>query len=290
MIFENYLIALRTPFLVVSLISAAVAGALAFHNGEFNPLIFIAATVAVVVAHAGTNLTNDYFDYKAGNYPKEKKGPTGGSFAIQNKLFTENQILTLAIICYVISLGIFVYLSMITSPTILLLGLIGVAIGFFYTAPPLKLGYTHLGEFATFIGMGPLLFSTVYIAMAGNITIQGLLISIFIGLQISNILIAAEIPDINEDKASKKITVASLWGDKAAINLYLFSAIIGAAALIVGIWPFHLPIISVLGLLGSLLSLRAYQKMNEGKFVEALGTSITALELGGVLLIFALIL
>ncbi len=288
-VFEKYLIALRTPFLIVSLITAAVAGALAFHNGAFNWMIFLAATFGVVLAHAGTNLANDYFDYQEGNYPKQKRGPTGGSFAIQNKLFNEGQILTMAIIFFIISLGIFAYLSTVTSVTVLLLGLIGIAIGLFYTAPPLKLGYRQFGEFASFIGMGPVLFSTVYMALAGNMTVSGLLLSVFFGLQISNILVAAEIPDIKEDRATDKATVAAKWGEDAAIKLFIISDVIGAIALILGVLHFKLPALCLLGILGTVMAFVGYRQMKNGKYVDALGSAINALMISGILIIFALI-
>src|SRR5262249_52674986 len=136
-------------------------------------------------AHAGTNLANDYFDYYQGNYPN-KKGPTGGSFAIQEGLFTDRQILGMALACFIASLAIFAYLSLFTSTTVLIFGILGIALGFFYTAPPVQLGYRNAGEFTTFLGMGPIIFCTVYFAETGFISAGLLALSAFTGFFVSN--------------------------------------------------------------------------------------------------------
>ncbi len=282
--------ALRLPFLIASFLPAAAAGALAVHDGNFSAWPFFVSAFAILCAHAGTNLANDYFDYKAGNYPKVKKGPTGGSFAIQNRDFAAGQIYKMSIACFVLSLGLFAYLATQSSPLILGLGIAGVAIGFFYTAPPVKLGYRLLGEMATFVGMGPLLFETVYFATTGTFSTAGLLLSAFLGVLVLNILLAAQIPDIEVDQASRKHTISAKLGPSALYNTFLLANIFGALALVASVAWHGMPTEILVALVGSALAFKAYSLLTQEKPLEALGYCLNALQIGGILLILALIL
>jgi len=69
---QKLIVATRAPFLSASLMPALVAGALALNEKVFSPELFILATLAVIFAHLGTNVSNDYFDFKYGNFPKKK--------------------------------------------------------------------------------------------------------------------------------------------------------------------------------------------------------------------------
>lgn len=275
--------AVRLPFMAASLIPALAAGALAYHDGFFSLPVFLAAAAAVLLSHAGTNLANDYFDFKAGNYPQKKTGPTGGSFAIQQGLFTEQQILEMALFCFALSLLAFAALAIRTHPGVFLLGLAGNFLGFFYSAPPFKFGYRHLGEIATFLGMGPLLAASVYLAQAGTITPGSLALSVFLGFLVSNVLLAAQIPDIEIDRKSSKRTIASVWGEGVLQESFAFSALLGAAALLYGVFYASLPAESFLGLAGTAISLRAAHSMRAGKHMEGLQGSLFALQAGGLL-------
>ncbi len=281
--------ALRFPFLIASFLPAAAAGALAVHDGNFSALPFFIVSFAVLCAHAGTNLANDYFDYKAGNYPKVKKGPTGGSFAIQNKDFSSEQVYGMSLACFALSLALFAYLAAQVSPIVLMLGAAGVAIGFFYTAPPIKLGYRVLGELATFVGMGPLLFETVYFATTGTFSAAGLLISAFLGVLVLNILLAAQVPDIEVDQASRKHTISAKFGPSALYNIFLLANVFAALALIASVAWYGLPSEILMALLGSVVAFRAYSLLTKEKTLDALGSCLNALQIGGVLLVLALI-
>lgn len=287
---KKYTTAIRLPFLVASLLPAAAAGALAWREGVFDLFLFSLATLAVVAAHAGTNLANDYFDYQSGNYAKKKTGPTGGSFAIQSKLFTAREILELAVGCFALSLIIFAFLAVKTSPMILVLGAIGVGIGYFYTAPPISLGYRHLGELATFIGIGPLVVQTIYYAQSGTFSLAGWPLSVFLGVMVSNVLVAAELPDIAIDQKVGKRTVAAVHGPEAGHALYLFSLLLGALALIAGVLWMGLYPTALLGLAGTFVGWKAYRQLQEERLLEGLGGTLAALQLGGLLVILGLLI
>src|SRR4030095_2844402 len=151
--FSKFAAASRLPFIVASMLPVLLASSLAYRAGIFSLQTFALCLLGAVLAHLGTNLSNDYFDYKYGNYPKKKTGPSGGSFAIQSGVFSDKQILLMAGVCFLLSLAIFGLISAYVGFNVLALAVLGAAIGFFYTAPPLRLGYNYLGELSTIIGL-----------------------------------------------------------------------------------------------------------------------------------------
>jgi 1,4-dihydroxy-2-naphthoate octaprenyltransferase len=289
-LFQKYSQALRTPFLMASLIPVLAASALAWHDGLFQPVRWAAAGLAVLLAHAGTNLANDYFDYRNGNYPNQKQGPTGGSFAIQTGILSPHQIVASALVCFLFSLGLFGLLAWHGSFMLLVLGVVGIAIGFFYTAPPLQLGYRHLGEVAIFLGMGPVLFQTVYFAQTGLFSTDGWMLSTFLGLLVTNVLLAAQLPDIEEDQASGKHTIAAVWGPDALSRTFLVSTLVGALALVYGVVSLGLPPGALLGLGGTLLSLHVYTQLRDGHALLGIDGALAALRIGGTLVVLGLLI
>ncbi|VVB56945.1 1,4-dihydroxy-2-naphthoate octaprenyltransferase [uncultured archaeon] len=283
--------ALRLPFLMASLLPAMAAGAYAWQKGSFDAVDFVLASLAVLLAHAGTNLSNDYYDYQAGNYPQKKNGPTGGSFAIQQGHYRPAQILGLAVLCFMASLAFFLYLSWSTASLVFPLGLAGILLGFFYTAPPLKFGYRLLGEITTFAGMGPLLFATVYLAAAGALPDEaGWLLSIFLGVLVLNVLLAAQVPDIEIDRLSRKRTISVHWGADALANVYGLGSLMAGLALAGGVLLHGLPPVLLLGLAGLYFSYKAYMELKAERPLAALGLSLTALQAGAGIVILALLL
>ncbi|MDD5011603.1 MAG: prenyltransferase, partial [Phycisphaerae bacterium] len=142
--FTLWLEELRAPFCVASAMPVIIGTAIAYkHTGDINFILAVLALLAAASIHLGANIANDYFDHLSGNDEhNDNKTPfSGGSRMIQNKLLTPKEVLTGSIIFLIIGAawGI-VILIMTKSIFVLALGIIGILGGFFYTAPPLKLG------------------------------------------------------------------------------------------------------------------------------------------------------
>ena len=58
------------------------------------------------------------------------------------------------------------------------IGVVGLALAFFYHAPPLKLAYRGLGELAVAACYGPLIAVGSYLVQRGEITADVLLLSL----------------------------------------------------------------------------------------------------------------
>jgi 1,4-dihydroxy-2-naphthoate octaprenyltransferase len=87
----------------------------------------------------------------------------------------------------------------------------------FYTAPPIRYGYLGLGEVFVGINMGPVMVAGTAAAVAGHFVPRALWLSVPIGLMVAMILYFQSLPDIKEDRAVGKRTVAVRLGQPAAI-------------------------------------------------------------------------
>src|SRR5215207_9373646 len=76
---SKWLISTRAAVLVMTFISAALAGLFALRNGKFDLLVWLALTIGLILAHATNNLFNDYIDFVRGvdkdNYFRTMYGP-----------------------------------------------------------------------------------------------------------------------------------------------------------------------------------------------------------------------
>ncbi len=97
-IISKWLIATRAAVLVMTFLSAALAGIFAFRAGSFDWLSWILVTLGLILAHATNNLLNDYTDYSRGvdqdNYYRSQYGPQ----PLVHGLLNKRQMLTYAIV------------------------------------------------------------------------------------------------------------------------------------------------------------------------------------------------
>src|SRR5512135_3242030 len=78
-VISKWLVSTRAAVLIMTFISAAIAGLLALLAGKFDFVPWLLLTIGLVLAHATNNLLNDYTDYVRGvdkdNYYRAQYGP-----------------------------------------------------------------------------------------------------------------------------------------------------------------------------------------------------------------------
>jgi 1,4-dihydroxy-2-naphthoate polyprenyltransferase len=233
--FKVWLKAIRVPFFTATIIPVLLGCLLAWHDASrFIWQQFLLTLFGAIFIHAGTNLANDYFDYLAGC---DEANPTptpfsGGSRVIQDGLIRPKKILYASLLFFVAGSAIGLYLNYVCGKNvILILGVIGVFLGFFYSARPLQIGYGSFGEIATGVGFGPLMVMGAYYVGARTLDFRIFLISIPIGILIALVLFINEFPDYVGDKAVGKRTLVVILGKKKAVVLY--HALLGAVYAVV---------------------------------------------------------
>lgn len=235
--------AIRPRSFAATLSPIAIGIAIAALEGAFAPGWAVLTLLGALLLQAGTNLLNDFFDFRSGVDTPENR-PT--SVLTQGRL-SPRAVLIGGATCFVVAAALGIVLALRGGPIIWALGMIGVAIGLLYTAGPAPLAYVGLGEIAVFFAMGVAMVLGAYVVQTRAWSAIPALAGVPIGLLVAAHLHANNLRDIPIDRASGKRTLAARQGWRFARNEY--------AALVIGAYVALLlllliaPLIGVAGLL-----------------------------------------
>lgn len=130
----SFLTASITPILLGTAIAWATAGVFIWD-------VFLLTLVAGCCLHLGANIANDFFDHLSGNddINVDYVRPfSGGSRLIQQGLLSSFAVFAESMFFFMLGGIIGLDLAFTRGMLILILGVIGAASGFFYTAPPVR--------------------------------------------------------------------------------------------------------------------------------------------------------
>lgn len=219
-----FFLATRPKFLVASVAPVLVGSALGFAAaGTFTPQLFILALLAAMFLHSGANLANDYFDHLSRNdWLNTNTTPfSGGSRYIQENILSAKTILLLSLSSLAIGAILGIAIVVLTrSIFILILGIVGLLGGFFYTAPPIKLGYRCAGEPAIAMLFGILPVYGSYYLQTETIDIVPLFPAVIVGILIFLVILINEFPDADADAAVNKRTLVVRFGIGVSVWIY----------------------------------------------------------------------
>jgi 1,4-dihydroxy-2-naphthoate polyprenyltransferase len=212
-VISKWLISTRAAVLIMTFISGAIAGILAFQNGKFNFWYWLLLEVGLIMAHATNNLLNDYTDYVKGvdkeNYYRAQYGPQPLVHGLMNK----RQLLTYAGITGLIALAAGVVLVVARGPLALVLLAAGVFFVLFYTYP---LKYIALGEISVLIVWGPLMIAGGYFVITGQWDWLIVIASLPYALGVTGVIFGKHIDKYEMDKARGIHTLPVLLGERAS--------------------------------------------------------------------------
>ncbi|MBA7678857.1 1,4-dihydroxy-2-naphthoate octaprenyltransferase [subsurface metagenome] len=229
----KFLVASAAPILVGSCLGYATAG-------SFNWGLFILALLAIMALHAGANMANDYFDHTSRNdWVNQNPTPfSGGRRYIQQGILSPRATLLTALFFLIAGAAIGIVIFVLTqSVFILILGLVGLLGGFFYTAPPVQFGYRCVGELVIAMLFGLLPVYGSYYLQTETIDTIPLLPAAIVGILIFLVILVNEFPDVAADAAVNKRTLVVRFGIPPAVWIYRAALIAGfliaAAAMVI---------------------------------------------------------
>src|SRR3984885_2309381 len=177
--------AIRAPSLSAAAIPVLLGVAVAAREGFFSLGRMILALIGAMAIQAGTNLINDYYDFRSGADSEQSLGP---SMVIQRGLLSAEQVWRGGIVAFALGAAMGLVLVYLCGWPILAIGIPSVAAGYFYPASPVSLAYVALGELTVFIFMGPAIVMGAYFVMAMNFSAAALWASIPLGFLVASIL------------------------------------------------------------------------------------------------------
>lgn len=290
---------LRAPFFTAVIVPTLLGFAIAVNQSiEIHWFHFILTLLGVIFLHAGTNVANDYFDHKSGNDEAntEYASPfTGGSRLIQEKQLTPGEVLTESLIFFALGGIVGLYLTFTVGIGVLILGVAGAFIGYFYTAPPFRLSYHALGELAVGVSCGIMVTLGAYYVQAGHFSWEPVIAGIPVGILIAAVLWINEFQDYQADKAVGKNHWVVRMGRKKAEKIYRVMMFVTYLVIIVASifgWITHFAIIGLLTLPMTIKAIKTSSKQydNPQKLVLANATTISVHLFTGLLLTLGYVL
>ena len=283
----------RLPFLSATAVPVLLGIAVAASHGAFTWWTALLTLIGGSFAHLAINVSNDIFDTLSGA-DDANTTPTqfsGGSRVAVYDLVTIKGLARLSVALFGAAAAIGLLLVAVTGSMLLLwIGIAGIFVGVAYTAPPLKLVYRGLGEFAVAIGFGPIMLLGAYVVQTGQLTLEPVLLSFVPGTLIALILFVNEIPDRRSDAEAGKRTLPTRFAPETIQTAYLLAAIGAFALIVVGVMAGVLPWPTLIALAAVPIAFRVHSGLklhydSPYTLMAVMGTNVNLnLVVGGLLL------
>jgi len=194
-------------------------------------------------AHISTHFGNDYFD-RVGDRYAEQTGLSGGSGILVNRPELAPLALRIAVGLMALSIATAIAFTFVFSYSVwfLLFAIFAAMLAWFYAAPPLRLAYRGLSEVSTALAVGFVMPATGYFVISGRIDAWFVLLSLPLVLYGLYFIISVEMPDVEADRKSGKITLPVKRGIRIG---YVLPVVAGALSTILFV------AIALSGVLGS---------------------------------------
>lgn len=228
-IISRWLIATRAAVLIMTFLSAAIAGIFAARAGQFDFGKWLLVALGLVLAHATNNLLNDFTDYVRGvdqdNYYRAQYGPQ----PLVHGLLSKKGLLAYAAVTGLLAASAGIALIFMRGGYTILFMALGAFCVLFYTWP---LKYIALGELAVLIVWGPLMIGGGYYTITGAWDWNVVIASLPYALGVTDVIFGKHIDKYVVDKAKRIHTLPVVIGEKLSryivvamlVLQYLFTA------------------------------------------------------------------
>jgi 1,4-dihydroxy-2-naphthoate octaprenyltransferase len=186
-------------------------------GADFNWFRAALALKVAVWLQIGVNFANDYSDGVKGT-DTDRVGPTR---LVASGMATASAVKFAAIVSFAIASIAGAWLSLLTSPWLILIGVISIAAAWGYTGGKNPYGYKGFGELSVFLFFGVVATMGTYYAQTEKVTVLSFVVSIPMGALSCAILAINNLRDRPKDALVGKLTVAVRIGDRNARMMYV---------------------------------------------------------------------
>jgi 1,4-dihydroxy-2-naphthoate polyprenyltransferase len=215
---QTWVLAARVPTLPAAVVPVMVGTATAWSEGFFLGGPFVAALAAALLIQIGTNLANDYFDFRKGADTAERLGPVR---ITQSGLVPAETVRNATALTFGLAVLIGCYLTVVGGPPILVVGVLSIAAGLLYTGGPWPLAYHGLGDLTVFVFFGLVaVLGTAYLH-TGTVGLPAVVYALPVATLVTAILVVNNLRDIATDRVAGKWTLAVRLGPRGTRIEYL---------------------------------------------------------------------
>jgi len=228
---NKWVLGARPRTLSAAIAPVVVASALA--GSDFNWFRAALALKVAVWLQVGVNYANDYSDGVKGT-DENRVGPTR---LVASGLASAKAVKNAAFISFAIASVAGVWLSLLTSPLLILIGVLAIAAAWGYTGGKNPYGYSGLGEISVFVFFGLVATMGTYYVQTENLTVLSFIVAIPMGALACAILEINNIRDRAQDELVGKRTIAVRLGDTKARQLFVSLLLLAHVAALATLVP-----------------------------------------------------
>jgi len=246
---SKWLLVTRAAVFSMTFTSGLIGALLAVGSGlVVNYWWLVLSVIGLVVAHAGNNMINDYFDLEGGVDTDEYVRALYAPHPVLSGLLSMRQLGAAILVVNAVDLAILLVLVAARGPLIAAFALAGLFISVFYVAPPIRLKHRGLGEPGVFVVWGPLMIGGTFFAATGQIPGWVWVASLPYAILVTTVLFGKHIDKIGPDGARGVRTLPVLLGEEPAKRIaqalmIAFYPIVVGAAVVGWLGPFALLVV-----------------------------------------------
>jgi 1,4-dihydroxy-2-naphthoate octaprenyltransferase len=190
---------------------------------SFDMVFFLVTLLGVAALHTGANLINDYYDARGSDSLNIRLNPfSGGSRVIPNRELGPGTVMAMTLFFFAVGLACGIWLFAAGRPLVAVIGLLGLAIAWAYSSPPLQLMSRGWGEIAIFFAFGPLVTLGTAYAMTDKLSWAAFTAGVPQGFFIAAVIWINQFPDYDADLAAGKRNLVVRLGPQRARYIYAF--------------------------------------------------------------------
>jgi len=221
-----WLLAARPKTLTAAVVPVVVGTGLALGQGVAALWPALAALAGAVLIQIGTNLTNDYYDFRKGADTHERVGPAR---VTQSGLIAPGTVLAAGVTCFAAAVVVGLYLVSRGGWPFVVIGLASVLAGWAYTGGPYPLGYHGLGDLFVLVFFGLVAVPGTFYAQALRLVPAVWPAAVAIGAIGTMILVVNNLRDAETDARAGKHTLVVRFGRRFGQAEYVVLLLVALA-------------------------------------------------------------
>lgn len=218
-----------------------------YQGGKFRGDLLVAILLAAVLGQSFTNIVNCYSDFMSGLDTEDTIFDSAGSVIVGEGV-DPKEVKILMVYVFILSIIPILYLTHVRGPLVLIFGGIGVISGLIYSAGPIPISTTPIGEIYSGIIDGFFISGLSYFIYSGGLYWEVFFIAIPSVLWVTTMTFTNSICDMEKDR-SHRLTLALFLGKKRSIlalklfYLGMFSFL--GAAIAIGLLPMSMLLLTL---------------------------------------------
>ena len=206
-------------------------------GGSFNLAIVVLVYVVMLLGDLSSHYSNDYFDVEVDKHIEQKKVFAGSAILVNHpnlRSYSKTISITLLLCANILAVAIFLFLG---APIEIFYVILGASlVGWFYSAPPLRLSSRGIGEIAVACVTGFAIPGLGYLAVRGQFDPVFFYLTIPFVMYGFMLILSLEAPDSEIDKKGGKRNLVVRKSPRSVFLLILTLTVSATIALFLYSW------------------------------------------------------